>query len=104
MPVGEKAGMHWSQVGGIVALVSLAVGSFAAPQSTPKKSMQPKTFADDVAFLKKYQSTIVLRSTSGAAVAVVPAWQGRVMTSTVDAAQGNGNGWINYDLIASKKL
>ncbi len=63
----------------------------------------PKTFADDVRFLSKYKKTIVLRQ-GKAAVAVVPDYQGRVMTSTVDAGSGVGNGWINYEHIASGKL
>ncbi|MBX3118863.1 MAG: hypothetical protein KF784_07335 [Fimbriimonadaceae bacterium] len=63
----------------------------------------PKSFADDVRFLSKYKSTIVLRQ-GNAAVAVVADYQGRVMTSTVDAAKGVGNGWINYEHIASGKL
>lgn len=64
---------------------------------------KPKTFADDVRFLSKHKNTIVLRQ-GKAAVAVVPAYQGRVMTSTVDASSGVGNGWINYEHIASGKL
>lgn len=66
-------------------------------------TMKTNTFAEDVAFLRKHKDTIVLRQ-GKAAVAVVPAYQGRVMTSTVDAASGPGNGWINYEHIASKKL
>lgn len=61
-----------------------------------------KTFADDVKFLSSHTPTVVLRQ-GKAAVAVVPAYQGRVMTSTVDTGSGVGNGWINYDLIRSGK-
>jgi hypothetical protein len=43
-----------------------------------------KTFGQDVEFLQQHVDTIVLRGDTGAAqVAVVPAYQGRVMTSAV---------------------
>lgn len=37
-------------------------------------------------------------------VLIVPAYQGRVMTSTASGNRGLAYGWINYDLIKSKKL
>ncbi|WP_120519297.1 DUF6786 family protein [Chitinophaga barathri] len=66
---------------------------------------RPENFGADVAFLKEYTETIVLSdSTSKSAIAVVPAWQGRVMTSTVDGDKGRSLGWLNHSLIAEKKL
>ncbi len=63
------------------------------------------TFGDDAAFLKKHTETILLTDKDGQAkVAVVPAWQGRVMTSTADGDGGLSFGWINRELIASGKL
>lgn len=62
-----------------------------------------RTFAEDVAYLKKYVKTIVLKGEGGAAVAVVPGYQCRVMTSAADAAKGEGFGWINYPMVSSKK-
>ncbi|HQE30031.1 MAG TPA: hypothetical protein PL151_19960, partial [Phycisphaerae bacterium] len=57
------------------------------------------------AFLKKYTDVIVLSDKAGAAkVALVPAWQGRVMTSTAEGDRGQSFGWINRELIASGKL
>lgn len=62
------------------------------------------TFGDDVAFLKKHTEIIVLTSKDGhAKVAVAPAWQGRVMTSSAEGDLGYSFGWINRDLIASGK-
>ena len=62
-------------------------------------------FGDDVSFLRKHTEVVVLSDRAGRAqVAVVPAWQGRVMTSTDGGADGKSYGWINRDLIASKKL
>ncbi|PAY18861.1 hypothetical protein CKO51_14210 [Rhodopirellula sp. SM50] len=56
------------------------------------------TFADDLAFMKKHTPIVVLRD-GGAAVAVAPAYQGRVMTSTFDHQSGPSFGWINRPVI-----
>lgn len=62
-------------------------------------------FDDDVAFLQKHTEVIVLADKAGQArVAVAPAWQGRVMTSTATGGAGLSFGWINRELIASRKL
>lgn len=62
------------------------------------------TFGEDLAFLKQHTEMIVLRDQEGRTeVAVSPAWQGRVMTSTAGGDGGVGFGWINHDLIASGK-
>src|SRR5664279_6551839 len=63
------------------------------------------SFGDDAAFLKSHTELIVLSDEQGQAkVAVSPAWQGRVMTSTAGADAGLSFGWINRELIASGKL
>ena len=41
---------------------------------------------------------------NGAAVAIAPAYQGRVLTSTVDQAKGPSFGWINRKVIAARLL
>ena len=62
-------------------------------------------FGDDVAFIRKHTDVILLTDKSKSAqVAVAPAWQGRVMTSTAGGANGASFGWINRELIASGKL
>jgi hypothetical protein len=62
-------------------------------------------FGDDTAFLKRHTEVIVLSDATGSAkVAVAPAWQGRVMTSTSEGNAGYGFGWINRDLIESGKI
>ena len=71
-----------------------------APSTSPAAS-----FGEDIAFLKKHTEIIVLRDKAGSAqVALAPAWQGRVMTSTVGGDSATGFGWINHKLIASGKL
>jgi hypothetical protein len=79
----------------------VVVLSLAAVMAANEKNM---TFAEDVAFLKKHTDAIVLKGEVGAAVAVVPAYQCRVMTSTTSVKSGEGFGWINYKLISSGKV
>lgn len=60
-----------------------------------------RTFGDDVALLSAHAETIVLqRDDSQARVAVVPAYQGRVMTSSARGDAGTSFGWVNADLVA----
>lgn len=62
-------------------------------------------FGDDIAFLRKHTDLIVLSDKAGQAkVALAPAWQGRVMTSTMGGDAGPSFGWINRELIASGKI
>jgi hypothetical protein len=62
-------------------------------------------FGDDTAFLKAHTDVIVLSDRTGTAkVAVAPAWQGRVMTSTAGGDAGLSFGWINRQLIASGEI
>ena len=62
-------------------------------------------FGDDVAFLKSHTSVIVLSDKKGdAKVALAPAWQGRVMTSSADGDAGHSFGWINRDFISAGKI
>lgn len=55
-------------------------------------------FADDVTFMKKH-TEVVLLNDGDAAVAVAPAYQGRVMTSSYDRKAGPSFGWINRPVI-----
>ncbi len=63
----------------------------------PDSEMGP--FAADEAFLKQHTEIVVLEK-GDAAVAVAPAYQGRVMTSTFDHDRGPSFGWINRPVIA----
>jgi hypothetical protein len=57
-----------------------------------------------VAFLQKYTDAIVLADAGGQSkVAVVPAYQGRVMTSSAEGDRGFSFGWFNDELIASRQ-
>lgn len=58
----------------------------------------PGAFASDEAFLERHTEVVVLTK-GDAAVAVAPAYQGRVMTSTYDRKAGPSFGWINRPVI-----
>jgi len=63
------------------------------------------SFGEVVSFINQHSKLVVLSNQqSGASVAVWPAMQGRVMTSSVAGAEGLGYGWINRELIASGKF
>jgi hypothetical protein len=55
-----------------------------------------------LAFLRKHLEVVVLGQ-GDARVLVVPAWQGRVVTSTAAGDAGSSFGWINRGLVESGK-
>ena len=81
----------------ILILFLLTMTVHAAPGSSTASS-RTGGFADDESFLKAH-TDIVLLSRGDAAVALAPAYQGRVMTSTFDRATGPSFGWINRPVI-----
>lgn len=64
------------------------------------------TYANDAAFLRKHGIGFQeLVSPDGQSrVMVVPAWQGRVMTSSASGEGGDSYGWINYRFIEAGKV
>lgn len=66
--------------------------------------MQQGTFAYDVDFLKQYHPDLIELGEGDARLVVLPAYQGRVMTSTAEGDAGSSFGWINHELIASGKF
>jgi hypothetical protein len=70
-----------------------------------KTEVAKKTFGDDLAFLKQHTEVVILSDTTGdSQVAIIPAMQGRVMTSTAEGSDGLSFGWINRELIASGQI
>jgi hypothetical protein len=66
------------------------------------RGLDAATFGEDAAFLQSHTDLIILSDDQGAAkVAIAPAWEGRVMTSTAGNDSGRSFGWINRELIAS---
>jgi hypothetical protein len=64
---------------------------------------QAETFGNDLGFLRAHTDVVVLER-AGARVAVAPAWQGRVLTSTAAGERGASFGWINRAVIAAGKV
>ncbi len=86
-------------------LISL---SFCLLVSTCQKNQKEDGimfYQKELQFLKSYVDVIELSDSAGTSKLVaVPAWQGRVMTSTADGDNGLSFGWINHELIASGEL
>ena len=79
----------------VVTFNQMACSRFGSP-----KPLQEMTFPQDVAFLEKHVEVITLGQGPGKPkVAIVPAYQGRVMTSTVGGSKSPSHGWINRELI-----
>jgi hypothetical protein len=74
----------------------------ASQQSTQANK---NSFGEVVSFVEKHSKLVVLADApDGASIAVWPAMQARVLTSSVAGAEGLGFGWINRELIASGKI
>ncbi len=99
-------------VGGTI-LVTGCGNNRTADSSTPTSdssmvgsdSLLQGSFGYDVQFLNAHKPTLVLTSpdNKAAQVAVVAAYQGRVMTSTANGTAGSSYGWMNHGHIASGK-
>jgi hypothetical protein len=79
---------------------------FIACNSNSKKetNMQQGTFGYDLEFLRKHHKDLVLLENGDAKLIVLPAYQGRIMTSTAEGNAGASFGWLNHELIASGKF
>jgi hypothetical protein len=89
-------------IGSGILLAAVASGAGASPVPPVQAAAN---FGEAVSFLEKYTPVIVLSDPDGKAkVALAPDWQGRIMTSTANGDTGLSFGWINRELIASRKL
>jgi hypothetical protein len=90
----------------LAALVGVAVaGVQTSSAQLPPPELTPGSFANDLDFLAKHgKKPIVLSDGNSAMIAVSPALQGRVLTSTSGGAYGASYGWINRELIESSKF
>ena len=85
-----------------MALVGLVGCNPASKENQSKSEMKDGTFEVDVAFLQKFTDIIILEEPSGKAkIALSPALQGRVMTSSSNGGIGKSYGWINRELFTS---
>jgi hypothetical protein len=84
-------------------LLAAALGGSAC-RSMSSASDAGRTFAEDAAFLAQHRATLVLAAPDGQGrIAVVPEFQGRVMTSAT-SAQGRSLGFVKHALVASRAL
>lgn len=65
--------------------------------------MTNSTFSDDVALLRRHAEVVTLAGPGDGRVAVVPAFQGRVMTSTLGGPAGASFGWLNAAFIEAEQ-
>ena len=85
--------------------VSGAISADAAGRTSGNGADPAETFGGQAAFLKQHTQIVVLSDERGQAkIAIAPAWQGRVMTSTAEGDSGMSLGWINVKHIASGKI
>ena len=77
---------------------------FIACNSKKETNMQQGTFGYDLAFLRKHHKDLVVLENGDAKLVVLPAYQGRIMTSTAEGNAGASFGWLNHELIASGKF
>ena len=89
-----------------ILLVSCTGSEQAKKTNKKENKMIPdstKQYGFNRDFLKKHTNVIELKN-ANSAIAIIPAWQGRVMTSTAEGDAGFSFGWINHELIASGKI
>ena len=95
----------------VIIISILILVSCGGPGQGNKNTLQQTTMSADSIklygynrdFLRKYTPVIELKN-NNSAITLVPAWQGRVMTSTSEGDKGFSFGWINHEHIASGKI
>jgi len=98
----------------ITIIVSALFGALFLMNCSPKDTVKTEgsrdytkgEFGYDLNFLRKYHPDLVLlgEDSMGAQMIVLPAYQGRVMTSTATGLDGISYGWVNHDQISSGKF
>jgi len=86
-------------------ILALAVALLCGCQGR-HNAFEMGSYGYDLAYLSgKGINVEELKSPDGKSkLMVVPAWQGRVMTSTTDGDEGASYGWINYRFIDSREV
>ena len=74
--------------------------------STTKEASVAGTYGYDLNFMKVHKMDVIelKDKSSSASLMIVPALQGRVMTSSANGNEGKSFGWINYKLFESGKI
>jgi hypothetical protein len=81
-------------------------GTSASAATTPQTHLSSESsFGEIVSFVNRHSEMLVLSDEhSGASIAIWPAMQGRVLTSSTCGPEGYGFGWINHELISSGEI
>ena len=86
---------------------TLLIGAVAAVAAScsSEKEVKMGTYAYDAQFLKEHgvEYKELVSADGNAKVMVIPAWQGRVMTTTAAGDECDSYGWINYRFINEGK-
>ncbi|MBQ6198970.1 MAG: hypothetical protein IJK44_07035 [Bacteroidales bacterium] len=69
-----------------------------------EKKYEMGTYGYDAAYFAKHNIGFVELVDGSSKVMVIPAWQGRVQTSTTDGDNGTSYGWTNYRFIDAEKV
>ena len=94
----------------ILVFILVACGSTGQKNKTTgnnsKSNFEKGSYGYDVAFFagRKIQTIELKDQHSKAGLLLLPGYQGRVMTSTANGAEGASFGWINYKLIESEEV
>lgn len=90
----------------IIGTIAAAGVLMSAGSCCEKDNHGMGTFGYDADYFKQkgIETIILTDKEKEAQVMVIPAYQGRVMTSSASGAEGNSYGWINYKLIDSGEV
>lgn len=89
----------------ILANCSTKKEDSVASDETNLKTFQEGSFGYDLNFLEQHKEVVLLKSQDEQSqLAICPAYQGRVMTSTANGMEGSSFGWLNHKLIASGEV
>jgi hypothetical protein len=91
--------MRWSDAFGATLAIALTIAGLTVPgcrgSDSGRMNERSNRFEADLTFLRQHSDIVVLADPDGLArVAVAPAYQGRVMTSTTGGADAPSFGWI----------
>ena len=88
---------QYSLPDGLVLLIAVLATVGAAHKT--QANGDPMSYGETRNFLNKHTNIVELTDNAGARVAIAPAWQGRVMTSTCGGLDGPSFGFVNRDFI-----
>jgi hypothetical protein len=88
----------------LVVLIACNTGSNQSEKNQATMEHQKGSFQYDLDFLKQYHKDLIVLGTDNAQIIVLPQYQARIMTSTAEGNAGASFGWLNHELIASKKF